>query len=69
MSDIYIPEKGISFSNAVIGCQKFLRLRSLTDITLEFNDIHIQVRVDSNRIDLEIIYNLKHLLRQHNIKY
>jgi hypothetical protein len=62
---MYEPAKGTSFSQAVKDCQTYLRKRTMDDIVMVFNDIHVRVSVDSNSSDLEIIYNLKHLLRRH----
>ena len=66
---MYEPAKGTNFWQATKECQSYLRKQAMENIVMVFNDIQVRVSIDSNLDDLQLIYNLKHLLSQNKIQY
>lgn len=60
----YEPPKGENFFTSVRKIKELLHQENQDYLDFEFNGIRIKISVDSNIDDLNIIYLLKHKIRQ-----
>lgn len=61
---MYIPDKGISFRQAVRNLKVKMYKENRDYESMEFNGIVVTVSVDSLEDDIAIIHDLKHRIRQ-----